>query len=453
MVRSFVRFIGFGGVAVAVVALAASLLPADPLSIDSLQKPEPAAQQQQQIPEIAEAVTLFRNRDVAGAYAKLQAAVKNRPELPPAELIMVQFFVSARQEDAVRGWLEKAVVAAPNDPEAYVLLGQEAMQNQRMAEATLLFDKAKTLLASFKGNDKRKADLAAATESQLARLAMGRQDWATAQTHLQDLLKLQPDSAAALQMLGRTLFEQKKPEEALEKLKAAKVADPKVLTPEAVLAQWYEQVTPPDRENATKYMIAALTAQPKDFRTRLNAADWAFKAGEFDQARAQIDIALTLDANSPEAKLLAGNIAIYQKDYPTAEKCFKQVLVESPSNFAASNNLALALCEQDDKAKQELALQYAKMNAQLYQKEVEPLSTLGRVFFRLGRMAEADQVFRQVAASGKSLSPDTAFYIADLYAATNRADDAKKLLENALKTTGPLFSLRKEAEALQKRLP
>jgi tetratricopeptide (TPR) repeat protein len=453
MVRSFVRFIGFGGVAVAVVALAASLLPADPLSIDSLQKPEPAAQQQPQIPEIAEAVALFRNRDVAGAYAKLQAAVKNRPELPPAELIMVQFFVSARQEDAVRGWLEKAVVAAPNDPEAYVLLGQEAMQNQRMAEATLLFDKAKTLLASFKGNDKRKADLAAATESQLARLAMGRQDWATAQTHLQDLLKLQPDSAAALQMLGRTLFEQKKPEEALEKLKAAKVADPKVLTPEAVLAQWYEQATPPDRENATKFMIAALTAQPKDFRTRLNAADWAFKAGEFDQARAQIDIALTLDANSPEAKLLAGNIAIYQKDYPTAEKFFKQVLVESPSNFAASNNLALALCEQSDKAKQELALQYAKMNAQLYQKEVEPLSTLGRVFFRLGRMAEADQVFRQVAASGKSLSPDTAFYIADLYAATNRADDAKKLLENALKTTGPLFSLRKEAEALQKSLP
>ena len=67
-------------------------------------------------------------------------------------------------------------------------------------------------------------------------------------------------------------------------------------------------------------------------------------------------------------------------------------------------------------------------------------------------MAEADQVFRQVAAIGKSLSPDTAYYIADLYAATNRADEAKTLLQNALKTTSPLFSLRKEAEALQKRL-
>ena len=447
MVRVFVRFFGFCGLAVAVVALTGSRLAADPLSIDSLQKPEAAAQQQ--IPEIADAVARFRNRDVAGAYSVLQTAVKNHPEMPPAEVIMAEFFAASRQEEGVRSWLEKAITSAPNDPQAYVLLGQDALQNQRLAEATLLFEKAKTLVDSFSGNPKRKTDLAAAAESSLARLAMGRQDWTAAQTHLEQWLKVQPDSAAALQLLGRTLFEQKKPAEALEKLKAAKVADPKVLTPEAVMAQWYEQAG--DRENATKNMIAALTAQPKDFRTRLNAADWAFKAGELDQARAQIEIALQLDATSVEAQLLAGNIAIYQKDYPTAEKYYKTALIESPGNFAASNNLALALCEQDDKAKQDLASQYAQINVRLYPKESEPLSTLGRVLFRLGRMQEADQIFRQVTSAGKSLSPDTAYYIADLYAATSRPDDAKILLANALKTTG-LFSLRKDAEALQKRL-
>jgi tetratricopeptide (TPR) repeat protein len=449
MARSFVKLFGLWGLAVAAVALTASYLPADPLAIDSLQKPEPAAQEQQP-PEITDAMTRFRNRDVTGAYSVLQTAVKNRPELPPAEVLMAQFFLAARQGDAARDWLERAVTAAPNDPQAYVFLGQEAFDNQRRVEATLLFEKAKALLATFTGNAKRKAMLEAATESTLARLDMGRKDWAGAQAHIGDLLKLQPNSAPALQMLGRTLFEQKKPAEALEKLKAAQGVDKTVLTPEATMAQWYEQAG--DRENATKNMVAALTAQPKDFRTRLAAADWAFQAGEFDQARAQVDIALTLDPNESDAKVLAGNVAIYQKDYPTAEKYFKQALVERPGNFAASNNLALALCEQNDKAKQEQALQYAQINVRLYPKEIEPLSTLGRAFFRSGQLVEADQVFRQIAASGKSLSPDTAYYMADLYAATNRADDAKALLQNALKSTSVLFSLRKEAEALQKRL-
>ena len=451
MVRVFVRLFGFCGVAVAVVALTASRLTADPLSIDSLQQPEAAVQQQQQqqIPEIRDAAARFRNRDVAGAYSVLQTAVKNHPGLPPAEVIMAEFFAAARQEEGVRGWLEKAITAAPNDPQAYALLGQDALQNQRLAEATLLFEKARDpgRLLQWKPQTQDGFDGGGGIVARPA--GHGPTGLDGVQPHLEQWLKVQPDSAAALQLLGRTLFEQKKPAEALEKLKAAKVADPKVLTPEAVMAQWYEQAG--DRENATKNMIAALTAQPKDFRTRLNAADWAFKAGEFDQARPRSKSR----CNSTPARWRPN-------DWPATSRSTRRttrlprsiqrpVLVESPGNFAASNNLALALCEQDDKAKQDLALQYAQINVRLYPKESEPLSTLGRVLFRLGRMQEADQVFRQITTSGKSLSPDTAYYIADLYAATSRPDDAKMLLANALKTTG-LFSLRKDAEALQKRL-
>ena len=58
----------------------------------------------------------------------------------------------------------------------------------------------------------------------------------------------------------------------------------------------------------------------------------------------------------------------------------------SPSNFAASNNLALALCEQSDNLKKNRALEYAQINAQRYPKMADAASTLGWVQYRLGHL-------------------------------------------------------------------
>lgn len=449
MVRSLVKLVGVQGIAIALVALATADLSAEPLAIDSLQNPAANAQTQpQQFPEVMDAVTKFRNRDTDGAYAALQDAAKKHPELPPAEVAMAQLYASARQDDMARFWLEKAVAVAPTDPEAYVMLGQDSLQNKRTTEALLLLNKANELLNSFAGDAKRKTEIQAVTSARLALLAKNAKDWSAVQTHSDLLLKVRPNDATALQLLARVLFEQKKLPEAIEKLKAAKMADEKLAAPEAYIAEWYEENG--DRENAKKQMAVALKANLKDFSTRKEAAKWAFNIKEFRDAREQAEIAVKLKSEDLEARMLAGNVAIFQKDYPSAEKYFKEILAEAPGNFGAINNLALALCEQDNTAKQELALQYAQLNAKMYPRDTEALSTLGRAFFRLKRYGESDQVFRQVIASG-SLSPDTAYYVAALCAATERKDDAKKYLQGAVKATG-LFLERAEAEALLKQL-
>jgi len=452
MARLQIRWNIVVGLAAACVLFAVGPAVADTIpSADSLVKP--AEEGPPQIPEIIEAYRCVANSDMEGAYESAKKAAKSHPELPPAEAIMAQIMIGLKQGQAARVWLERAVQESPGDPQAYVLLGQDALGTGRLAEAELLLKKASELGAAFQGDAGRKEQLQVVSLSLLARVAMLRKDWSTAQTRLEELLTARPSDSGALQMLAQSLFEQKKPAEALEKLKQAKTADEQMLTPEAVLAQWYEQTG--DHAKAGDYMVAALKAQPKDFQTRVAAAEWALGAQDFTQAREQIDYALTLQPNSVQANFLAGGIAIFQKDFAAAEKYLTAALAAAPANVGARNNLAIALAEQDDKAKQQLALQHAQVNLAMDQNNAEALSTLGRVLFRLGRLQEAEAALNKASAvarsKGQGLSPDTVFYFADLYAQTDRKDKAVKLLQDALKAPG-LFAAKADAEALLQRL-
>ncbi len=449
MQRLSVGWVVLQGIVLACALSWVGPLAAEPLTGDSLQKP--AAKEE--IPEINQAMEKLRKGDQAGALADFKAAREKHPKLSPAEIMMARSFANVNQAGPMRFWLERAVAQSPGDPEAYTILGQDALGAKRVAEARLLFEKAHQLLQSYDADAERKKALQTLTIGPLASLAVDREDWDTAKGYLNELLKLHPNNDRALQSLALVLFKQGDISGALEKLKAAKTADMEVLTPEAVLAGWFEKDG--DRESARKYMVEAINAAPRDFKTRFAAGNWAFQAQSFDQARKQADIALKLAGDgkldpSP-ALILAGTIAVFQNDYPAAEAYLRKAVAEAPASFSASNNLALALCEQDDASKQKLALQYARINRKLYPEDIEAASTLGRVFFRLKRFRESDAVYRKVLTSGRSLSPDTVYCVAALYTETNRRDEARKLLTEAVKSKG-LFSQRENAKKLLESL-
>ncbi len=419
---------------------------AEPLSIGNLPTEESATPSPAVgIPEIGEAVAKFNVGDVNGALESLRQAVKNHPELPPAQVIMAQLYMRAQQGQAAQEALQRATQEAPNDPEAYIMLGQGALQANRLTEAESVLRKAESLLKDFKGTEERKTNLSVVTYSLLAQLDMNQKDFTGAQSQLEELLRLKPDSARARVLLARALFEQEKFDEATQELKKAASEDESILTPDAILATWYEEKG--DRKKAAQLMVSALEAKPKDVNTRLAAAQWAFTTKQLDQAAKQAEIARQLDSNSLAAKIISGNIAIFQKDYATAEQFLKDAHLQSPSNFTATNNLALALAEQDDEAKQRQAIEYADINVRLHSKQTEPWSTLGWALYRAGRIDEAERALRQ-AAQFKRLSPDTAYYIARVDADRGRKDEAINILEKAIQSTSPSFSKREEAEAL-----
>ncbi|MFZ5833085.1 MAG: tetratricopeptide repeat protein [Planctomycetota bacterium] len=411
----------------------------------------------EEVPEVKKAVELFQSRDFEGARKQLEAAVKSRPELPPAEILLTQLFaqagnLSANERQArVQIALEQAAHRHPTDPEAFVILGDLALRGQRVAEASLLYEKASELLEGFKGSPQRREKIAPRVLAGQAAVEEARGEWANAQKLLEAWLALEPTNTNVMQRTARAMFQQKNAAGALAMLQKAKEADSTVLQPEAHLALFYEAY--PDHENAKKWMAEALKKAPEDLRTRLVAAQWALETGQLEAAKEHTIKAMSIDSKSLEAKVLRGVVALFLKDYPDAEVYFEAASWQSPASFAAANNLAIALAEQNDPAKLRRALETARKNAAAFDNTAsapEAASTLGWVLYKSGRLDEAEQALRVAAASG-NIQPDTAYYIARVSADRGRKEDAIRLLSASLESKTP-FSMRQEAEALLKEL-
>jgi tetratricopeptide (TPR) repeat protein len=457
-------------VALAVVALSAVLACSRPLfaQVESPDTPVPpkaetAPATMATIPEVEEAAKEFQKRNFDGALTLLQKAVKDHVDLPPAHVIMFQWFAQSNQGPLAQMALERAVMGDPKDPEAFVIMGKIALQERRITAAELLFLKAQQLLGTFDKSLKRKEILEPQTISGLASVDQAREKWKEAQVQLEALLKLSPKDAVAMQRLAVALFQQGNAAEALKWLRESKRADERnMLTPEATLARLYEQY--PDHANAVIWMNKALEKAPEDAATQLVAAQWALETGQLDEAEKHAVKGLHLadaergpatEARLLSAKILRGLVALFRKDFKTAEKFFEDAHLQSPGNFAASNNLALALCEQKDErsgkpdpAKLNRALEYANANYQANPRNPEAAATLGWALYRAGMLDRAEQALRQAASAG-NLSPDAAYYLAQVgYDRGNKRDKevAKTLLEAALKS--PSFSMRPEAQTL-----
>ena len=77
-----------------------------------------------------------------------------------------------------------AIHATPSDPEPYVILGNIALQERRVAEATMDFEKAKQLLAPIVHECERKAAMEQQMMSGIAQVAEAVEDWKTAEARL-----------------------------------------------------------------------------------------------------------------------------------------------------------------------------------------------------------------------------------------------------------------------------
>ncbi len=434
---------------VAVLVAMTTVFLAMPTNGRSAAAAEGAAASEAKIPELEEAAKLFRIGDYDGAMRAMQAAIKTHPELPPAEVMMASWFAAGNQPAMTHDACQRAVMAAPNDPEPYQILGEMLMRNRQIVEATLLFEKALSLVESSKQATPRLKSIKVRSLGGLAAAAMARQAWDVAQSQLEALLNEDPKNASALQQLGQALFMQKKEDLALEKLREAAKLDDTLLGGEATLAQLYHQIG--DEKSAGKWMLEAIKASPRDPKTRILAAQWSYDIGKFDQAEEQAKAAVQLDPTSLNAQLIRGAVALIRKDFKTAQEFYEKAHLQSPSHLTATNNLALALAEQEEESKRRLALEYAQINARIYPEQSETLATLGWALYRLGRLDEAQSTLGK-AISLPRPSPDTFYFAARVVAERGRKDEARMLLQSPImKTTAP-YLMRKEAEALLEQL-
>lgn len=443
--------------------------------------PASSTDQNEVSPELKAAFDDFTNMKFDDAVAKLDKIRENDKDMAPAQLILATWLsrIQPPQPQAVRQAIESSVTKNPIDPEAYVILAELNLQNSCVTEAEALFDKGMMLNSSFSESAKRKGEIQKRIllgQAQVLALR-GKNDQAIAR--LNEVLKVDESNIGALNLLGLINFNSENYDATLDAYTKARAIQPNLLVPEARLAMMCQQKnTDESKKLAAKYMKEAIGKYETDPQTRLVAAQWSLAISRPAQAGQQADYAITLlnkkkaeNADDAavnnlflEANLLRGVICLYEKKFSDAEKFFNVVLAESPSNFAATNNLALALCEQNDPAKLNKAVEYAQVNVDRFGKQQpEVFSTAAWVMHKKGQYQECAQLLqRYIQMTNGQMSSDTAYYLAanmekqldsiqDAEQKANAKKQALEIITKTLENSAP-FVMRPEAEALKEKL-
>jgi len=402
--------------------------------------------------EVTGAINRFRDRDIDGCRAILERAKSNNAKLPPPGVMMAMLWLSVNQLGPARAELEDCAVKFPKDPEPYLMMGDLAFQDRRVTDADMLFKEATRLTGEYTENAKRKRDFDIRCNAGSAAVAEARKQWELAQKHLQAWIDLDPDNASAHQRMGIVLFQLSKPQEALEQFREAKKLDQKAVQPELAMARLYDDAK--KRDTAKKLIEAAIKEAPKDPAVLLAASQWYLGQNDLERAKVIAEDALKLDAKSLEGRVVRGAIARVARDYATAEKFFYDAHVQSPGNFPASNSLALVLIESDDKDSRQRALEMAEANVAMHREnspqQVNALTTLAWVYYRLGRREDAEKILAQITQNN-ALTTDGAYYVAKLLSDRGEKDRARKILEEVL-ANEPMFATRPDAVDLLAKL-
>lgn len=397
------------------------------------------------IEELSQAAESLERGDHQQALALLSTAVRKHAELPPARLMLARLSLLANQVEQGRAALERAAVENPDHPGVYLTLGELALGEGRLTDARLQLDKALALSSAPRWPPGQRQNLGSRIHAGLAGVAARREEWPAARTHLAAWLELEPLNGSIRQRLAQVLFELKEYKAAQDELERA-AKDDHDLEPPAVSMAWLH-TQKGNLEKASEWMSHAVSQSPEDPRTHLAMARWSLRQGLTDQARIHAEAAAERKPNGKDIEAMRGLIARHLKLYAEAESRFQAIHHESPLDASASNQLALVLAEQTNPSKRQRALELAEINARLYPDSAEALTTLGWVYYRLGRLDEAERALQ----AGRSAGSDAAYYLACVTADRGRQDDARQLLHQAL-DGGANFVFRDDARDWLRRI-
>lgn len=398
--------------------------------------------------DISAALELYRRSDFDAAKKMLEEICQNDTKLPPPGIFLVQFAATTGQDDRIRFWLDQATWEHPDDPEAYALLAEFAMNDNRFAEAKLLAEKGISLLGNLATNEDRRQSIETFAHSVLGRLYQIRGDWDKARLYFEKLTAVDPDNVDILTRLGFVTANQEHYEEAIVWYQKAVAKGAKLTMPKLIVSQIADQQGKTDV--ADKYFNEVMKTPNIDAESLRVAVQIQLRRGNLDEADRLLQQAIKAEPNNYDNLILTGAIDLYKKDYPAAEKRFQDAILINPDSYAASQGLAQALVEQDDTLKKDRAVAYAKNNVQRSGESPDSVATLAWVFFKSDKMIDAEFLVNVVLATGE-MTPLSAYYFAEIMAEVGQTDKALLLVKIAT-GSNTNFMKKAEAEALQKRL-
>lgn len=364
------------------------------------------------------------------ALAQLEEIRKGQPMLPPPQLLMAGLFFGSGDVPNSRALLESAIVSEPEYPTSWTALARLSINDRRYADAQAVLEKVAGLIDLDTWAADQKKHFRTEYLDGLSDLHIARLNRDGARASLQELNELAPSNFTVPLRLARIEFDAGDTDKCLKYLQEARILSPEVRVPETIIAEWFAQANRP--EDAERWVNLASEKNPNDVMVMIDHARWLLNAEKFAECRETLSKIEAKGNHQLLCDFMRGQIAFASQDYDAARVIYDKILSQKPGDADTVNMLALSLIESSNVNDRERALELAMVNQRLYPKSTSAAATVGWIYYRIGRMQDAESVFQQVAQASTTIEPNSAWYFANFLQSRGESSGAIRLLEEAI---------------------
>lgn len=466
-------------------------------AIDSLEKKQPDNPSTHNL----RAQTLLQKKDLVGARASYEAALKINPAFFPAAAGLAKIDLSEKKPDEAKKRFENVLAANPKSAPALLALAElKAATKGTPEEVAGLIGKAITsnptevtprlaLIQYYLSQKDTKKALGAANDAAAAIQdkpeiieALGRTqqiagDLNQALASYTKLATLQPASPVPLLRIAEAHIANKNKDEAGKTLKKALdiksdlieaqrglillALDAKKPNEALQIALQIEKQRP--KESAGFVLEGDIHATSKNWNDSANAYRNALKRAPSSEVAVKLHSVLMASGNTQEATRMAstwqkehpkditllihqGDVASSRKDYPLGAKYYQQALEIQPNNALVLNNLAWVSGE----LKAPKAMEYAEKANQLAPGQPQFMDTLAMLLAQKGETKKAIDLLRKALSTAPNASL-IQLNLAKVLISAGEKQEARKELE-ALEKLGDKFPSQSEVTKLLQAL-
>lgn len=339
------------------------------------------------------------------AEALIRGIVQARPDDVELKLWLAQYLVSHRDAASAETALRQFIEREPGQSDlklalADVLIAQRKLDQARTAYAGFIADDPESDLAQRARNGMVRLDLATGERARAdallaeifelepenpealltqARLAFLEQDYDAAIGGARSVLRHEPESIGALDLLARAHQATGVGELALDNYRQILSIQPGHQG--ALLALTEAALQQGELDNAVELAAAALRSHPENTEAaRLLVAAYT-QRGDIDQAVAQAESLAGAERTRVLGTYLLGRIALYQEDFEPTAAWMREVLALEPGVVEALQGLVIALNALDRRPE---ATEYLLAHAAAHPQHVHALLLLAQLELRDG---------------------------------------------------------------------
>ena len=396
------------------------------------------------VSKLREAAVAYRGQNMDDVLKVFEELKADSPQLPPAEIMIASLHFGARRNELGFQALEAAAKKAPGYPGVYFAFGRMALNQNRLTDAGALAEKGGKIFQ--KGNfTEVETNHFRRQYYQIMTLVALRQERLDDAMQLSDSFqKIAPDDTGSLALAAEVACGNGETEKSLEFLRRIRANDPNLRAPELIVAGWCNKLG--RIEESTNLMRKAGSQYPDDIATQIAFANWAVSTEEFELAMAAVKKVEGSKQEETEATLwIKGQVAFAQGDYLAAERKLEKLFARNQGAEIA-HQYALCMIENPDGEKKYLAQKFAEQNLKTAPNNQRALAAVGWMLYRRGEKKNSESYFLQ-ATKGKNMAPETAYYLAHLFAERRDNENALALLKQAVSKKG-YFMYRQPANEL-----